>query len=310
MKRMTVILSALALALGVLAVGAWRSGFFQIPPDKVAAARLPVPPKGVPVLDNSCSAGYVTFTFDDGPDVNTLMLVSELKAEHVQGVFFVIGEKAAANPAIIKAENKNGFVIGDHTWDHHSLTGQDGPTNKMMTDAQVRSELTQAINAITATGLPRPKLWRAPYDDVTAHQAAVAKSLGLQLVMSYGAPGGGIVDSQDWTGNSPQSIANYIENGDVSNNQTGAISQATPAEIAHATPANGYDAGDGGTYTPGLSAGSILSFHDGLPSSVNTIKAIPLIVKYLNAHHLCSTTVVPANSTGGDFDGSPAGGNG
>ena len=305
MKRMTVILSALALVLVVLAAGAWTSGFFQTPPDRIAAALLPVPPKDVPVLDNSCSAGYVTFTFDDGPDVNSTMLVSELKAEHVQGVFFVIGGKAAANPAIIRAENKNGFVIADHTWDHKSFTGLSTGT-KPMTDAQMEAELTKTIDIITATGLPKPKIWRAPYDDVTTHDEALAKSLGLQLVMSYGRPGSGIVDSEDWTGNSPQSIASYIENGNVSNNTTGKIMQATPAEIAQATPANGYAVGSTETYIPGVRAGSILSFHDGIPTAVNTIKAIPLIVRYLNAHHLCTTTTVPKNATGGDLNANGA----
>ena len=297
MRRIVVILSALCLAAGVLTIGAWATGFFQTPPNQIPAAALPPPPQGVPVLNNDASAGYVTFTFDDGPSTRTTALLSELKAEHVQAVFFVIGDKAAGNPSIIRAESENGFVIGNHTWDHLSLTGQDGPTKNVMTNAQVKSELTKTDNAITAAGLPRPTLWRAPYDDVNQRQAAVASSLGLRLVMSYGAPGGNIVDSQDWNdGLSPQAIASYIEHGYVSNDN-GDIKAPTADQLAHAASHNG-DAGGGWTYNPGVQAGSILSFHDGLQNTPNTIKAIPLIVAYLNAHHLGATDVVRPNALG------------
>ncbi len=299
MRRATVIASALALVAGVSWVGAYEGGVFQTPPNRVPATALPPVPANLPVLDNTGCDGYVTFTFDDGPDINTMELLAYLHAEHVPAIFFTIGEKVAANPGIVKAEAKYGFLIEDHTWNHQSLTGSSTGT-KPLTDAQVKQELTGSINAITSLGLPKPFLWRAPYDDVTEEDNAIAESLGLKLVMSYGDPPvDNIVDSRDWNNTSAEEDAQYIELGEVSNNKTGNISLPTKAELAEATPENGYSV-DGGTatLTPGISAGSVLGYHDGLPTAIYTIHSIPMLVNYMNAHHLCATPHVASGNIG------------
>ena len=136
-----------------------------------------------------------------------MRVLATLKAEHVPAVFpSPLAIRSCLTPRSSRLKYKNGYVTEDHTWDHKSFTGASTNT-KGLTDAQVKAELTKTINAITAAGLPKPTLWRAPYDDVTAHQANIATSLGLRLVMSYGVPGtGNIVDSQDWSGVSTATI--------------------------------------------------------------------------------------------------------
>ena len=119
---------------GVGTVSQKKSG---VPTDGTWPTAWPAAPKGLPVLNNSCSAGYVTFTFDDGPDKHTLALASELKAEHVPAVFFEIGEKVAENPGITRELVKRGFVIGDHTYTHESLTGVTTKTEPL-TGSQAR----------------------------------------------------------------------------------------------------------------------------------------------------------------------------
>lgn len=304
MRRVTVITSALVLLGAVTGAGLYEGGMFNTPANQVKPADLPVVASNLPVLDNSCKGGTVTFTFDDGPDVNTMTLLSTLKAEHVPAIFFTIGDKVAKNPAIVRAEVQNGFRVEDHTWDHQSFTGQSTHT-KALTDAQVRAELQGSINAITTAGLPRPKLWRAPYDDVNAHDVAIAKSLGLTLVMSYGSPPqNNIVDSNDWQAKTPQQAAAFIINGSVWNPKTGATTVATPTEKATAeaafarNPSNGYLASDGNAYVPGISGGAVLGFHDGTHTAPIMIQSIPIIVRYMNAHHLCATSNVPANDLG------------
>ena len=54
-------------------------------------------------------------------------LLSTLHAEHVPAIFFTIGNKVYANPAIVRAEIKYGFRVEDHTWDHQSFTGRVHP---------------------------------------------------------------------------------------------------------------------------------------------------------------------------------------
>ena len=242
-----------------------------VPPDGKWPASLPAAPKGLPVLHNSCANGTVTFTFDDGPDKYTLPLAAELLAEHVPAVFFEIGDKVTENPGITGLLAKKHFVIGNHTYTHESLTGQSLKT-KPLTDAQVNAELTRASAAIVAAGAPKPVLWRAPYDDVSQHDQLLAAKLGLRLVMSYGTTTGNIDDSNDWSGNSAQSIADHVDKG--------------------------YTL-DGSTF-PGMRNLTILSFHDGTTNTApTTIKAIPLIVGFMNRHQLCATAIVRPDATGG-----------
>ena len=260
-------LSVAAVTLGISAVvvaigGATWAGRLPL--------QLPPPPSNLPVLDNNASAGKVVFTFDDGPGRHTLELISELKAEHVPAVFFEIGDKVAADPRIVQAELKAGFRVEVHTWDHRSFTGASTHT-KPLTDAQVRSELVKCINAIVAAGAPRPTLWRPPYGDVNAHDAAIAASLGLRLVMSWSV-NGTISDNGDWEGIPAARIIHNVTSGWVNGRK--------------------------------IHRGSIIAGHDGIDlDAPNTIAAMPGIVRYMNAYHLGATDEVPANATGGDLTG-------
>ena len=229
---------------------------------------LPAPPPNVPVLNNNASAGKVMFTYDDGPGTHTLALVSELKAEHVHAVFFMIGEKVAANPRIVQAVVRAGFQVEVHTWDHHSLTGASTHT-KPLTASEVRLEFTKTINALVAAGAPRPTMWRPPYGDVDGLDIAIAKSLGLRLVMPWSV-NQTITDNGDWiVGTTVSTIVKNVEQG-----WSGGVA---------------------------IHNGSIIAGHDGIegPDAPRTIAALPIIVRWMNAHHLGSLSVMPADATGG-----------
>ncbi len=231
---------------------------------------------GVPVLNNDASAGYVTFTFDDGPGPtsnypgSTQAMINQLLAEHIPAVFFDIGANVAAHPQIVAEEAADGFVVANHTYDHLSLTGESTGTAPL-TDAQVTNELSRASAAIVAAGAPQPTLWRPPYGDVNANDNLLASQLGLRIVMDWGYQGSNIVDSQDWTGISAAQIVSNVTNGYTL-----------------------Y-----GVTVPGISAGSIIAMHDASGYSVNTIAALPGIVTYMNAHHLGATAIVRPDATGG-----------
>ena len=89
---MTVIAAA-ATCVAVVAVGQ-RVG--QPDPAPTRCRPPPCPPRRWPMTPRP---GKVVFTFDDGPDTNTLAVISELNALHLQGVFFEIGDKVAGAPA-------------------------------------------------------------------------------------------------------------------------------------------------------------------------------------------------------------------
>ena len=64
----------------------------------------------------------LALTFDDGPDpVITPILLDILKENQVLCTFFVIGEKAAKYPDIIKRIATEGHELGNHTYSHKIL---------------------------------------------------------------------------------------------------------------------------------------------------------------------------------------------
>lgn len=65
----------------------------------------------------------IALTFDDGPHFRyTEELLDGLKARDVPATFFVTGEHAALHPDIIRRINKEGHLIGNHTYSHIQLT--------------------------------------------------------------------------------------------------------------------------------------------------------------------------------------------
>ena len=246
--------SMAAVAAGVIVAAGGVPG---LPANPAAVYRLPPAPYPAAPLANDASAGKVVFTFDDGPGIHTGQVIAELNALHVHGVFFVTGKNAAAHPEIIRALVANGEVVGNHTWDHKSMTGK-GTGTRPLSQAQVRDELSRADAAVVMAGAPKPSLWRPPYGGVSLADEKTAQTLGLRVVLDSGT---NIVESDDWAGLTAQQIGARVE--------------------------------------PRLKNGTIISFHDGVRQAPQMIKALPLIVSYMNAHHLGATTAVRADATGG-----------
>jgi peptidoglycan/xylan/chitin deacetylase (PgdA/CDA1 family) len=231
-------------------------------------------PAATSPIGNDCSGGYVAFTFDDGPGPNTPALLQTLRDLNLKATFFVLGNKVDAsetNRQTVRDELAGGFGVQNHAYDHASFTGASTGTQPL-TEAQVAAELEDAATAITNAGAPKPTLYRPPYGDVNSYYDLIAQRLGYRIVMPWGTPTGNIVDSQDWTGISPATIAANVTQGYTKN----------------------------GNFYPGIRANSIVSMHDGLDATtLNTIQALRPIVDYMNSKHLCSTDTIRADATGG-----------
>jgi peptidoglycan/xylan/chitin deacetylase (PgdA/CDA1 family) len=152
---------------------------------------------------NTCSAGYVGLTYDDGPTGSTSTLLNTLRANGVRATVFNIGQRVQQNPGAVQSEVSAGMWVGNHSWTHPHLT--------QLTQAQMQSELSQTQNAIrSATGMT-PRLFRPPYGETNATLRSVEASLGLTEVIWD-------VDSQDWNGASTAQIvqaAGRLTNGQV-----------------------------------------------------------------------------------------------
>jgi peptidoglycan/xylan/chitin deacetylase (PgdA/CDA1 family) len=188
----------------------------------------------------------------------------------------------AKNPGLIRQEIKDGDLVENHTWNHEDFTGQ-STRAKPLSLARVKTVLQEGAAAIVKAGAPVPDLYRPPFDDVTAADNAVAASLRERVVMSYGEPGSGIIDSQDWR------------------------EKFTGAQIAYNVIHGFTD--ESGDRIPGLDSKTartyIIGYHDGLDAKVSTPAAQSLqpIVTWMNAHGMCGTTDVPSLDDGGVFGG-------
>jgi peptidoglycan-N-acetylglucosamine deacetylase len=121
-----------------------------------------------------------------------------LARARARATFFVVGQRAALRPDLVRAEARLGEV-GNHTWSHPHLAG--------LARRDVVRELLRAQAAVVrATGV-RPLLFRPPYDVETPAASAAARALGLADVRWS-------VDSGDsLPGATPATVTRIVELG-------------------------------------------------------------------------------------------------
>jgi peptidoglycan/xylan/chitin deacetylase (PgdA/CDA1 family) len=133
----------------------------------VKSALLGVVPRSRLIAALPSGDHSVALTFDDGPHPEwTPRILDTLAACGAHATFFVIGERAARFPELIKRLAAEGHVVGHHSWTH---------SEPSTTTARVLLEETRRTRALLEgiTGKPAP-LFRPPHGKLTA-----AKLLGI-----------------------------------------------------------------------------------------------------------------------------------
>jgi peptidoglycan/xylan/chitin deacetylase (PgdA/CDA1 family) len=118
----------------------------------------------------------VALTFDDGPDPAFTPRVLEILArEQVTATFFVVGERALANPDLLREIDQRGHLIGNHSFSH-----------SWNINFSLHAGLTREINgcndAIEAAIGKRPQFYRAPHGFKNPALGDVLSRLGMTCV--------------------------------------------------------------------------------------------------------------------------------
>jgi peptidoglycan/xylan/chitin deacetylase (PgdA/CDA1 family) len=117
----------------------------------------------------------VALTFDDGPDPEwTPRLLDALGAAGVRGTFFLIGERAARAPGLVRRMVREGHEVGNHSWSHRSLW----LCGSRATAEQIRRAHDRLADLTGAA----PRHFRPPWGMVNAAMFPVLRRLGERCV--------------------------------------------------------------------------------------------------------------------------------
>jgi peptidoglycan-N-acetylglucosamine deacetylase len=121
-------------------------------------------------------AGELALTFDDGPNPAwTPKLLDALARHDVRATFFMLGNRAEGQPALVKRVVAAGHLIGNHSWSHPSLA--------RTAASEVREELTRTKGILEQiTGEP-VRYFRPPFGARRPVVFKIARELGMTVVL-------------------------------------------------------------------------------------------------------------------------------
>ena len=125
----------------------------------------------------------VALTFDDGPGRTTAAVLRVLARYRVPATFFNIGVNVAARPGLARKEVRDGYAMGNHTWNH--------PNMVRLSTSQQAAEMGRMSTELRRVADVLPCVFRPPYGDYNSVtlQLAHQRRMGVWLWS---------VDTQDW----------------------------------------------------------------------------------------------------------------
>ncbi len=128
----------------------------------------------------------VALTFDDGPGRYTERLLDQLKKENARATFYLLGQNAPLYPQTLRRMVSEGHQLGNHTFDHKSLTA--------LSKAQVSEEVNASAQKIKDIAGFAPDTMRPPYG---ARNPEVDSLINVPMVLWD-------VDTLDWKHHDPK----------------------------------------------------------------------------------------------------------
>lgn len=176
----------LAAAAGVgLAAGAFAYAS-QWPGSRIFGRALTAPAR----------PGELALTFDDGPSATwTPRLLDILAGHDVRATFFLLGDRAALQPELVRRIAAAGHTIGNHSWSHPHLS--------LTPASRVREELKQTSDTLQQIGGAPVKFFRPPFGARRPVVFRIARELGLEPVLWNAM-------TSDWSEPSADEIAKQL----------------------------------------------------------------------------------------------------
>jgi cellulose synthase/poly-beta-1,6-N-acetylglucosamine synthase-like glycosyltransferase/peptidoglycan/xylan/chitin deacetylase (PgdA/CDA1 family)/spore germination protein YaaH len=145
----------------------------------------------------------IALTFDDGPDAQyTEQILDILRDKQVHASFFVIGENAQSNPALIDRIYAEGHEIGNHTFTHPNIAD--------VSEQRTVLELNATERFLESRLGRRSLLFRPPYaEDVEPETPDQVRPLVLTSSLGYYSVGMQI-DPDDWKRPPPDEIIKRV----------------------------------------------------------------------------------------------------
>lgn len=129
----------------------------------------------------------VALTFDDAPDPRFTPQILDVLARYgITATFFVVGERAAKHPDLVRRIISEGHVIGNHSYNH--------PIFSKLPLSKFQYQIWQTDNIIREIAGVSPLFIRPPYGELLPQQVRWGKGSGFTIVNWD-------VDSEDWRKN-------------------------------------------------------------------------------------------------------------
>lgn len=146
------------------------------------------------------SQKVVALTFDDGPNpATTPAVLASLGKHEVRATFFVLGQRAEANPALLKKISSAGHELGNHSYSHQDFNRATG--------AEIREEIVRTNKIINKLSGQQPVLFRPPGGYLSNEMIRITQE--EKVIVAYWS---WETDSKDWRSSNSKYIADYVTN--------------------------------------------------------------------------------------------------
>lgn len=117
----------------------------------------------------------IAITYDDGPDPQNTNAILDVLKDRAKATFFCIGNKVHGNEPLLKRMNREGHIIGTHSYSHSNWFD-------LYSAKRMKKELKQSEELIFEILSKKPLLFRPPYGVINPMLKKALGSFSYQVI--------------------------------------------------------------------------------------------------------------------------------